>query len=101
MDVTPGQPIGNLQGSLAVICDISRNYAYDNGQPRQSRKQFPFDLEKVGLIVENLLAWTLSFTTLKNIDSCKPGQSSSICDDIDALSVDMLDASSAKIVIVT
>lgn len=44
LDVTLDQPTGSLQGSLAVIYGISRNYAYDNGQPRQCRKQFPLDL---------------------------------------------------------
>lgn len=53
------------------------------------------------MIVENSLVWPLDFGTLKNIDSSKVGQSSSICDDLDALSVDMLDASSANVVIVS
>lgn len=47
------------------------------------------------------LVWPPDFGTLKNIDSSKSGQSSSICDNLDTLSVDMLNASSAKVVIVS
>lgn len=101
LDVTLDQPNGSLQGSLAVIYGISRNYAYDHGHPRQYIKQFPFDLEKVGLTAENSLVWPPDFGTLKNIDSSKLGQSSSICVNLDTLSVDMLDANSAKVIIVS
>jgi len=93
-------PVGSLQGTLVVIYGSSQQHIHKSPQLETDQNALPFGLDKVGLTTQNSLVWSSNFGLASKTEISELlANSPSLYNKLKDLSAEILDASSAKIVI--
>ncbi len=100
LDDTFEIPVGNLSGSLAVVYGFSKRFSRSEASIDPHKALHQFRLDKVGLTPDNSLVWSSNFGLSSASEIGDSGNFRSLCNDLDDLTMRMLAASSAKVIVV-
>ena len=98
-DLRLGLPSGILDSHLALIYGNLPTYIHNSYREAENRSSLPFKLDSVGLTKEESIVWPLDFGATNKLQSNELGRSNPICKHLSPLSLELLKASAAKVVL--